>query len=733
MDKVTITLAPNVSSNERNAIVNCLTSIGGFTCNLNESPTTITTEANHFITLIQELLSNQPSAPQNISQISHPQISNNNVPLNQQSRPTITSPTIFTKLSLSFPSPLVYNHNAVINIAGDYIPDELLLVVSLGKKFVPPIPFDRERILLDLSKLVDRQEMDRKLDGDLLKEAITFIKAYTPKPMNDLQEHVIHVFKVAKEFLDNNPNVCVSPADKGNISVIFEKRFYEEKMHEHLSSDVYQKIGTSSHLSLIKRNHALLTKLSATGFLGKRLISHIASQETQIPMIYGVWKPFKNFSLRPIMSSVKSVGGKLFHEVVEILNRLDKDNEYSLVNTTQMIDQVKTLALTHDDRLFSIDMVSMFTNIQPELALSIIFPKLPTITNLNPELFREIFFFVTKIATEFGCEGGTFKQVSGLPMGTEGSPVIASIVFTHFLNSVLPKHAPVAYLKKYVDDTIMITSQANAHAILTSLNNIDRRIQFTMEEENDSSGINFLDVSLFRREQKIITKWYCKPFSSNRLVNWFSEHEPHTISNTAVRYISNMLFYSHISFHDELMQKAKVILFKNSFPSDKIDDFIIKAKEIVAFNIFGENDAENTQFLSTLAPIRVLKAINHLCHSNRSNVKYVNTYLDHNSGSTIFSHLKDPQAFENQNNLVVRVSCKSCKYFRFVPIITPLVLYRALNIPQLFHPFSPITSHISSTKHAGFRTKIERSCSSRTMTIHATKALCKKNGITCPI
>lgn len=731
MDKVTITLAPNVSSNIRNTILNGLSLIGGFTFNPNESPTTITTDARHFITLIQEVTPNQPPSTQNISQnINHTQTPNN-LPLDQPF-PIITTPTIFTKLSLSFPSPLVYNHNAVINIAGDYIPDELLLIVSLGRKFVPPIPFDRERILLDLSKLVDRQEMDKRLDGDLLKEAIAFIKTYTPKPMNDLQKHVLHVFKVAKEFLDNNPNVCVSPADKGNISVIFEKGFYEEKMREHLSSDVYQKLGASSHVGLIKRNNTLLTKLSTTGFLGKKLISHIVSQETQMPMIYGVWKPFKNFSIRPIMSSIKSVGGELFHVVVDILNRLDKENIYSLVNTTQMIDQVKQLTLTHDDRLFSIDMVSMFTNIQPELAFSIIFPKLPSITNLNPDLFKDIFFFVTKIATEFGYGGGFFKQVSGLPMGTEGSPVIASIVFTHFLNSVLPKHAPVTYLKKYVDDTIMITSEANAHAILASLNGIDQRIQFTMEEENDSSGINFLDVSLFRKEQKIVTKWYCKPFSSNRLVNWFSEHEPHTITNTAVRYISNMLFYSHISFHDELMQKAKVILFKNSFPSDKIEDFIVKAKEIVAFNIFGENDAENTQFFSTLAPIRVLKTINLLCKSNHSNVKYVNTYLDHNSGSTIFSHLKDPQTFENQNNIVVRVSCKSCKYFRIVPILTPLILYRALGTSRLFHPFSPINSHLSSTKHAGFRTKIERSCKSRSMTLRVTKVLCKKNRIPCP-
>lgn len=647
--------------------------------------------------------------------------------------PSIPLPRVFERRSLNLSSPLVYNHSAVVNIAGDFIPDELLLVASLGRKFVPPIKFDRDRVLLDLAKL---QSLEHNKENDVFfTQAISLVNDYEPRPLNLTQKFIKHIFDVSKRFLIDNPNICVTGADKGNITVVYNRSFYNARMTEHLSdSSVYRLLGVSSHLSLIKRNYALLKKVSDTGFLHYQNILSIVSRETQFPMIYGVWKPHKDFSLRPIMSSLNVIGDKLFEVVVDILNKMDKDNPYSLLNTSELIEDIKQLKLKPNDRLFSIDVVSMFTNIQPEYALSIILSKISSFTNLSPVLFREIFLFVTKIATEFRFNGKVYKQVSGLPMGTKGSPVIASIVLTYLLDFVLPDHLPVTYLKKYVDDTILVTSKINALAIMTSLNKIDPRIKFTMEEENADHQINFLDVTLIRSpDLTITTKWFCKPYSSNRLVNWYSEHEPHTIHNTSVRYISNMLSYSDISFHKELIEKAKLILFKNSFPLPKIDDFIIKAMEVVAFNIIGENDADNTQFFSTLAPYHLLNSINKCSKSNLSNVKYVNTYSNSNSGSTIFSQIKDSPDVDLLSNIVVRVSCKECKFFRITPIITPLILYKALKLSKIFHPFNPIYQHLSISHHEGFKTSVERSCGSVRETLRHAEQLCKRLKVPIPI
>lgn len=646
--------------------------------------------------------------------------------------PEVVSPLphIFTKLSLSFPSPIIFNHSAVINIAGNHIPDELLLVASLGEKFVPPIPLDKNRIYLDLAKIQHRQQ----LDSSLFEQATKLVQDFNEKPFSSTQKHIKHIFDIAKTFLKDNPNINVSSADKGNISVIYDRNFYIHKMIEHLSNvSVYQSLSSTSHLGLIKRNFTLLSRLAQDGFLGRGRIQFIVAKETQYPLIYGQWKVHKNFGLRPIMACNNVIGNKLFDVIVDVLNKMDKDNSYSIKNSISLVQDIKLLKLKPDDRLFSIDVVSMFTNIQPELALSIILPRIHQFTTLSLDLFRDIFIFVTKFATEFQFEGKTFKQISGLPMGAIGSPVIASLVLTFILDHVLPNHEQVTFLKKFVDDTILITSKQNAQAILHSLNDFDSRIKFTMEEENENGHINFLDVTLIRHPDHTIgTKWFCKPFSSNRLVNWYSEHEPHTIRNTTTRMISNMISYSDISFHDEIRKFAELTLYKNSFPSERIGEFITKSMEIVAFNIIGENDAENTQFLSTLAPHPLLKAINACSRSNDSNVKYVNSFHSHNAGSYIFSQLKSPLELELLTDVVVRITCKQCKFFRIVPIITPLILYQALKLSKLFHPFNSILEHNNSSKHEGFKTKIEKNCKSTPETLRYTEQLCKRLNIPVP-
>lgn len=640
------------------------------------------------------------------------------------------NPTIYSKSTLSFSSPITFNQSAVVNIASTDIPDELLLVASLGEKFVPPIAFDKDRVLLDLTKIQNRQ----KSDPFLFHQTTKLVQDYNERPLTPIQQHIKHIFNISKSYLSNNPNILVSSADKGNISVIFERNFYDRKMKEHLSnSDVYQMVNTSSHLGQIKKNKILLSKLAQSGFLGKQIIHFIVAKETQFPLIYGQWKAHKNFNLRPIMACNNVIGSKIFDIIVDILNKLDKDNPYLIKNTSTLIKELKATKLKPHDKLFSIDVVSMFTNIQPELALEIILPHVHQVTTLSTDLFREAFLFVTKHATEFQYGGHTYKQISGLPMGAKGSPVIASIVLTHIFNNTLSKHDQVTFFKKYVDDTIFITSEQNASAILQTLNQFDPRIKFTIENENNLGHINFLDVTLIRNpDLSITTKWFCKPFSSNRLVNWYSEHEPHTIRNTAVRMMGNMLSYSDPCFHVEVRQFAKSILAKNSFPSETFDDFITKAMEIVAFNLIGDNDAENTQFLSTLAPMPLLKAINACSKNNNCNVKYVNTFRTQNNSFFTFSQLKDSPDMELLSNIVVRVSCKHCKFFRITPIITPLILYRALDLSTLFHPYNSMYNHQSQSNHHGLKTKIEKHCTTLKETLRYTEHLCKKYKIPTP-
>lgn len=445
------------------------------------------------------------------------------------------------------------------------------------------------------------------------------------------------------------------------------------------------------------------------------------------------------------MSCINCPGNRLFDIVMSPLNKMDMNNPYSILNTTQVIKDIKQISLKPNDILLSFDVVSMFTAISPELALNIIIGNgITKYTSINLELFCETFRFLTQHATEFKFEDKLFKQINGLPMGAKGSPCIASIVLTFILNKTLAKHPPVTFIRKYVDDIICITSKENALDILYSLNSFDPSIKFTMELE-ENSKINFLDVTLIRKSDFTIgSKWFCKTYASNRLVNFYSEHEPHTIKNTAIQYVRNMLFYSDKEYHAELIGVAQNILQLNSFPESFALECIYSAYDLALTDLnsgpknqdkineqIANNDELDKNYVSTLAPNKLLHALNKCSRDNNSNVKLVNSFTYNNSDSMIFAHLKSNTDIEYKNNIIVQLSCKSCKFKCIEPIIHPLILYKIKLHTNLFHPYKSMMEHSKRENHT-FSTKILKQCSSVPDTLKNTELLCRQNKIRIP-
>lgn len=633
------------------------------------------------------------------------------------------------------PVPLLLNERAVMNITGTDIPYEVLLTASLGQKFVPPILLDKTRAILDIHKI--QRETSEQYDS-LFTEASRIINYFNPQKPTTVQKQIADIFSTAEAFLKEHPNICIKNCDKGNVSVIFDKQFYNQKMEAHLNNPVvYQKINTSSHLGLIRKNYNLLKEVSESGHVNAQQLTNIVSRETQSPRIYGLIKIHKDFKLRPIMSCVNTPGSRLFEVIMKPINRLDSDNPFTIKNTSQLITELKQVRLEENDILVSFDVVSMFTSIPPDVALDILIGNgITRHTTMKLELFVQAFRFCTQHATEFIFDDEYYKQISGLPMGAKGSPCIASIVLTYILKKALAKHPPVTFLKKYVDDIICITSRENAEAILRSLNDVIPAVQFTLEWEADRK-INFLDVTLTRKSDLTIgTKWFCKPYASNRLVNYYSEHEGHTVRNTAVQYVRNILKYSDEEHHPELIIAAQKILFLNSIPDDIIQEYITEA--ISTLNVTTEDtvedeyDACDMNYISTLVPNKLLKNMNRCARKHQTNVKFVNSFMNANANASIFSHLKRPLGIEYQNNVVVQLFCRKCRFTCISAVIHPVILFKAIGLSDMLHPYSPLNKHQQSSKHEGYRVVILQRCKTIPDTLRNTELLCRKNKLPIP-
>lgn len=631
--------------------------------------------------------------------------------------------------------PILLNDRAVFNMTDIEIPREVLYVASLGRKFVPPIDLDKPRVILDIHK-IPREDLPE--NQKLFRESNKIIKSFETPPLTRLQRNIADVFSTSTKFLKEHPDIKIKSSDKGNVSVIFNINDYNAKMRDLLEDKtVYQKVNVSSHLGYIKRNYNLLKRFSEFGLVSDKQLLNIASRETQNPRIYGLYKIHKNFKIRPIMSCVNTPGSHLFDLIMKPINRMDRENKYSIKNTSQLIKDIKAIKLKEDDILVSFDVVSMFTNIPPEVALNLLIRGgIAQHTTMNLELFIQSFRFLTQHATEFIFENEFYKQISGLPMGAKGSPCISSIVLTYILDNALAKHPPVTFLKKYIDDIICITSRENALAILDTLNSILSSVQFTIELEVDGS-LNFLDVSLKRKcDLTIGARWYCKHYASNRLVNYYSEHEGHTVRNTAVQYISNMIKYSDEEFHSEILSFAKLILQRNSFPDDVIPEYIneaIKLSGEVRPIVEDIDEIDTTKnYISILAPNKLLAIMNRCARSNSSNVKFVNTYLNANADSHVFAHLKQKLEIDYQNNIIVQLFCKGCRYNRISAITCPLILFKALSLGMGSHPYNAMETHQKSAKHVGYRVSILKHCKSIPDTLRHTELLCRQNHLPIP-
>lgn len=155
-------------------------------------------------------------------------------------------------------------------------------------------------------------------------------------------------------------------------------------------------------------------------------------------------------------------------------------------------------------------------------------------------------------------------------MGGVLSPMLASVVMNDLIDASIQQiHTKPKFLYFYVDDTICLTDKQNSRVLLGVLNRYHKDIEFTMEAETDC-GINFLNVTLIRSNEKILTNWYKKPFASKRYVNFFSNGGKEVATGTADAMIKTVLRLSDPIFFQENKAKVENILRDNCFPESSI-------------------------------------------------------------------------------------------------------------------------------------------------------------------
>ena len=251
-----------------------------------------------------------------------------------------------------------------------------------------------------------------------------------------------------------------------------------------------------------------------------------------IPKFYGLPKIHKaGVPLRPIVSSRGLVSYNIAKELARILKPLAGRTIYSVHNTQDFAEQMKTTKLMPDECIISYDVKALFTSVPIEPAIKIIKQHLENDKELHQRTSMSVQHITMLLEfclknTHFVFQGRFYEQTEGAAMGSPPSPIIANLYKEAFEEKAInTSPTPPSLWRRFVDDTFVIIKKTQKESFISHINSIDDKIQFTMEDSRGDGSMPFLDTLVTPcSDVSLSTKLYRKPTHTDLYLQWDIHH-----------------------------------------------------------------------------------------------------------------------------------------------------------------------------------------------------------------
>ena len=100
----------------------------------------------------------------------------------------------------------------------------------------------------------------------------------------------------------------------------------------------------------------------------------------------------------------------------------------------------------------------------------------------------------------------------------------------------------------------------------------------TLEEENTEQEIHYLDMTLKRNDDKILTRWYTKEIGLGRFFSFISSHLNLMKLNVAENFVKKAFSLTSEEYKKDIVFKVRSLLRMNNYPTSFINR-IIKNEE----------------------------------------------------------------------------------------------------------------------------------------------------------
>jgi len=410
--------------------------------------------------------------------------------------------------------------------------------------------------------------------------------------------------------------------------------------------------------------NSLLKRWLSLGYITKQQLFGLKASDSLLPKAYGLPKVHKKeITFRIIISSVNSTCYSFANFLHKILHTsLPLPNSH-VKNSFELYKILNGFNVPNEHTLISLDVKSLFTNIPGELVMEGINSRwvhIESNTKISKQEFMDAVRFVMN-STYFTFDDVIYKQIFGTPMGSPLSPILSDIVMQDLetkafqnLNLYLPLYF------RYVDDLLLLAPNNEVDNILKTFNSIHERLRFTIEMESNRT-LNFLDLSLIIRGDRLIIDWYRKDTCSGRYLSYFSGHPLCHKIGTIYSLVDRAFLLSHLCFQQKNLEYVTEVLINNGYPLDlNFNRMNIRIKHLIHRNNIKKPEKDLEKVDRKLIVFPYIKNISETIYSSINKKEYMIGYRILNKLTAFIKRHKDKNTLETNNNIVYKIFCKNC-------------------------------------------------------------------------
>jgi len=416
----------------------------------------------------------------------------------------------------------------VNNISNIALPDYITEVLNLGANFqIPSLPNLKEQEeswnqTWGQIKASVRQKGSKHFEKNIEVILDSYKTCILPRANYKYLKHnkyksilISKIDKCTKFLLDKKLIVVV--ADKGFGLTVVTKEWFTEQLSKHVNSNNYVLYNNPLNQELILENLTNLLHKFGGKETDKLLTNLVSEKESVLPEMYVIPKLHKiPVSSRPITPSHKWLTCKAAKWLAKRWQKYADCINSILPNSLTLINKFSVKFISENYELVALDIDNFYPSINAHhagktIAEFLIDGELFHYSNLDSfRLEYQIYLWICN-NTYVSVLDKVYKQVSGLPMGSPISPVVANLYLAALEYKVIKSFRGVT-IYRYLDDVLLLvdTSISRTYelnflpkALFNEINQHAKPSKFDITIMQIGWPIDFLDLNIDRKLEEV--------------------------------------------------------------------------------------------------------------------------------------------------------------------------------------------------------------------------------------